>query len=103
MIETQAAKDRKMTDANIDKLGTIAANAAMESAAAYLAKWGMTKIDYRAATEIIRRHVRAALDKAFDEAGEAFACGMDEIASATFLASMRLAGIAAAKEIAATN
>lgn len=88
------------TEKSVDALGTQAADTAMRACAEYLRLNNVTVTDYDTASTIIRRHVKAAVGPALDDAKEALEAGMGQVASATFLASMKLAGFAAAKEIA---
>ena len=82
-------------------LGSRAAEAAMRGAAEYLRLHKVTITDWDTATRIVAERTRDAIPEALADAKVAFDCGMIEAATLTFLASMRLAGIAAAKEIAA--
>lgn len=85
----------------LDSLAAIASNSAMEAAAAYIRARGLKDgIDFKIDTliEALRRHSKTALDLAMRDAREALACGMQDVAVATFTATFKLAGIEAAKE-----
>ena len=73
----------------------------MRAAAEYLRRHNVTVTDWGKAAQIVREHARGAFSLALADAKEALDCGMAEAAEHTFLASMRLAGFAAAREIAA--
>ena len=89
-----------MTSHTCDQLGTVAAEVAMRSAAAYLRKQNVDvqSINYDRLTETLRRSTKAALSQALDDAREAFECRMDAIGVQTFQASFVVAGVNAAKE-----
>lgn len=89
-----------MLTSSLDQLGTVAAETSMKAAGEYLARVGFTVTDYGAASEIVKRHCKAALTQALDDARAALDAGMGRVAAETFTASMRLAGIAAGREIA---
>ena len=82
-------------------LAQIAADRAMRAAAAYVAKHaGLNRGDLTGElTAALKRRLLTAVPAALDDAREALACGMSAVAEATFLASMALAGVAAAKEV----
>jgi len=82
---------------SIDKLGTAASQTAMKAAAEYLRKHNLGA-DVDALCECIRAHMRAALPGALNDAKAALDANMGAVAERTFLASMALAGIEAAKE-----
>jgi hypothetical protein len=82
---------------SVDSLGTLGANVAMKSAANYLHANKMTA-DVDALLECLRSWCKVQLPVALADAKEAADCGMNQIATATFSASMALAGIEAAKE-----
>ncbi len=88
-----------MTENKIDQLASSAANYAMQAAALYLRQVEYTISDYDAVIAVLRRHVKEALPAALDDVREALAAHTTQVAMETFFASMRLAGIAAAKEI----
>jgi hypothetical protein len=82
-------------------LGTFAATLAMQGAAEWLKANDLVRTtDLDAVCVAIRRHATQAVHEALADAREAFEAGMTNAASATFAATMKLAGIAAAKEIA---
>lgn len=87
-----------MTDNN---LGSIAAHESMKSAVAYFKSVGhvVAESDIDATCEVIKRHCKEAVGKALEDVRQAMECNMGQVAQATFLASFRLAGINAAKEI----
>ena len=91
-----------MTDQTTDRIVSTAATIAMKAAVDYCARNGveLTPDRINALVDALRRHVKAAFDEAIQGAREAIEARMDVIASATFAASMRLAGIDAAKEVA---
>lgn len=93
-----------MTNQTCESLGTVAAEVAMRSAAAYLQQHNADTqaINYSRLTEILRRATRAALSQALEDAREAFACRMDTIGVWTFQASFVIAGTTAAKEYLST-
>jgi len=84
---------------DIGYLADIAAEAAMKGAAEWLAvnKIVPTAPTLMALTANLKATIAAALPQALADAREATECGMAQIAGATFVASMRLAGINAAK------
>ena len=84
-------------NATIDSLGTLAANVAMKSAAAYVRTHGLT-VDVDVLLECLRHSIRERITGALDDARDAFACGMADAAESTFVADMSLAGIEAAKQ-----
>lgn len=87
---------------SVDDLARHLANAAMEAsvmgALEYIRAHGH-KLDSKALSEVLERHCKAAIPGALDDAREAEQAGMNGLISATFLASMKLAGINAAKEL----
>lgn len=89
-----------MTANQIDNLGTIAAETAMQAAAHYVRHNNLKVLDYDAATACIRSWCKIKLPQALKDAKAAFECGMTKIAEATFKATMAEAGIEAAKEFA---
>lgn len=86
-----------MNGQQIDDLGQRAADAAMRAAADYLAIHHLTA-DMDALCACLRSWSKIALPKALRDAREAIDAGMGEVGVQTFLASMALAGIEAAKE-----
>lgn len=84
---------------SIDRLGTIGAEVAMKAAADYMRAKGIVWTDavITAVTDALRVTCKAAVGPALDDAKAAFEAGMPDAAQATFLASMRLAGIEAVK------
>ena len=86
---------------SVDSLGSQAANVAMKGAAEYLRTKGQKPNDAQidAIVEALRRHTKNAVSSALADAKAAVEAGMGGFANATFFASMKLAGIAAAKEI----
>lgn len=95
-----------VANANLDTLGSRAADAAMRSAIEALVPtgarptWTDAQVDGLLAA--IRSELSVSLDGALADARQAFECGMGGFATATFMASMRLAGIRAAKSWQAT-
>lgn len=94
-----------MTTKLEDSLGSQAAEIAMAGAAALLRTRGVRaeQVDLDAMTAAIRTHAVAALPLALADARQAADAILgragEQIAVQTFAASMRLAGIAAAKEV----
>lgn len=86
-------------DAVTGALASTAATLAMQAAADYFRNFRRFPTDLEAAAVVVRTHLKAALPAALDDAREAIECGMGDVAVATFAASVRLAGIAAAKEV----
>ena len=80
-------------------LATIAVDATILGAIDYLRIHKLTA-DFTALAECCRAWCKAKLPEAMADAQAALDAGMDDIASATFIASMRNAGIEAAKESA---
>lgn len=87
--------------ASIDALGTKAANLTAYGFRDYVHAHGITVTvaDLDRAVVLLRTHCKAALFTALDDARDALSTGMDKVAEATFAATMRLAGIKAAKEL----
>ncbi len=79
------------------KFAEAASSAAMHAAAEYLEKHGL-EAEPEAVCSCIRAHVKARMGEALHDAREAADAGMTRIATDTFLATMALAGIEAAKE-----
>ena len=87
----------------LDDRRKLAVHAAINGAAKYIATRGLTD---RVAADSGHRLVAAvvlavadAIDEAAADAEAAIDAGMDDIAEVTFLASMRIAGIRAAKSV----
>lgn len=78
-------------------LGTVAADVAMKSAVEYMSVHNL-EADLDALTECIRFWCKSKLPQAIKDASDAYEANMPKIAEATFIATMRLAGIEAAKE-----
>jgi hypothetical protein len=89
-----------MTDQQLDRFASISANHAMTAAAEYIRRNGLTVGDYEVACTVLRQEVKAVLNEALEDAKVAVDAGMVSMAETTFLASMRIAGIAAAKQFA---
>ena len=87
----------------IDALGTLAAQTAMKGAADWF-RANVTGISASDAADrlvpAIRKHAALALPAAMADAKEALDAGMGAAAEATFLASMKISGITAAKDVA---
>jgi hypothetical protein len=81
----------------LDRLAHTAAQIAMQAAADYIRAHNLTP-DLDRLVEALRRAVKLRLFEAMDDARAALDAHMDALAEATFAASMRLAGIEAAKE-----
>lgn len=82
---------------NIEALGSLAANQVMLAASEYCHANNL-RADPEALAECCRSHARLRLPEALADAKEAIDCRMEQVAVATFVATMRLAGIEAAKE-----
>ena len=74
---------------------------AVSAAREYFAKHCCLPVSEVAFRECLLSNLKARMDEACRDAREAYSAGMDEIARVTFLATVRLAGIDAAKECAA--
>jgi len=74
---------------------------AVSAAREYFAKHCCLPVSEGAFRECLRSNLMARLGEACQDAREAYRVGMDEVARVTFLATVRLAGIDAAKECAA--
>lgn len=85
-------------DTNMQALADGAVRIARDAAAEYLARHNQP-YNVQRLTDAFMLHVKPAIMPALDDFAEAYACGMRQIADVTFAASMRLAGIAAAKSI----
>lgn len=86
----------------VDDLGQRAATAAMQGAVDFM-RANNLKLDVDVPCEPLlaelKARCQAALGSALDEAREAFDLGMGQVAVATFLATMTLAGVAAVKAV----
>lgn len=85
------------SDSAVESLARTAVAAATKAAGIYLRQHNMEP-DYDVLSERLRFHVKKDLDQAIVDSRDAIACGMQDAAMQTFLASMYLAGIKAAKE-----
>jgi hypothetical protein len=81
----------------LDTLVTKGCEVAMRAAAKYIRTHGL-KADMDVLIVSLRANAKIRLPKAMADAKEALDCGMAQVAEATFLAEMALAGIDAAKE-----
>lgn len=89
----------------LESIASNGATSAMQAASDY---WRIHKFstaeftpdDWKAAVDCVKKHIRLAMPDAIKDMRDALAANMKEAAGHTFLASMRLAGIAAAKEVA---
>ena len=90
-----------MTDSQISDLASESIRAAARGAAEYLAQNGGDDVSADDLHPVLVRHVQAALPGAIKDCNEAADCGMGAVAATTYMASMTLAGIAAAKELIA--
>lgn len=89
-----------MNDAQMKDLVDIAASAMLEGAAAYMRANGRDpRAHADALTTSVREIAATALTAALNDARDAINIGMVDVGVATFVASMRLAGIAAAKRV----
>ena len=86
-------------DRACEGMATIALEVGARAALAYFRQHSPAHYEDPRLAEVLRRHLKATMPQALEDAKEAFACGMDRVAEATFRASMGQAGIAAAKEI----
>ncbi len=82
----------------MDNLINVAGETAMRGAAEYLAAHNLVSNDDKALCECIKSWIKINLPQALADAKEALDAGMEQAANATFLLSMKLAGIEAAKE-----
>lgn len=88
---------------NVEALARVSSDIAARAAAKYLSVHSLNA-DTGKLSECLSRSVKAALPEALRDAERALNCpGMGDIASHTFIASMTLAGIAAAKEATKQN
>ena len=83
--------------ATLDAVSRQAADTAMRAAATYI-KTHNLQVDVDELIVNLRREVKDALPGALRDAGEAHQARMGNLVATTFLASMALAGIAAAKQ-----
>lgn len=88
---------------NIEKLTSESANLIMTGAIEYCLKQGLTDAQISALgdrlCEEMKKVVPTALDEALNDAKEAFDSNMTDYASMTFFATMKLAGVNAAKTV----
>ena len=91
---------RALPNSPMDKLADAAVMMAARGARQYLDVHKLAA-DPAVLTECLKTRVKAAFPKALDEVRDAISAGMHAVAEQTFAASMRLAGIEAAKEAAA--
>jgi len=89
-----------MTESQIDSLGSLAVDLCTQSAVLYVRANNLKVLDYEAATEVLKDYCKTWLPQALNDAKEAFDCGMSQVGEETFKATMRQAGIEAAKEFA---
>jgi hypothetical protein len=82
----------------IDTLGQKAAEAAMRGAATYIRTNKLENLDLERITQLIRIRAKAALPEALRDAKDALDINQGQMAQATFMASMTLAGINAVKD-----
>lgn len=75
-----------------------AVQAAMKAAKKYLHLHKL-EADGDVLSEALAKHVKVRITEALDDAREAIECGMTDVAEQTFVVSMVLAGIDAAKEV----
>ncbi|MCR9292076.1 MAG: hypothetical protein NXI32_05110 [bacterium] len=87
-----------MTDAKQKEFVKRATNEAKMAWAEYIRKHGIEIKDFAKASQILTKEIQEAIWPAIEEAKEAQRLRMGEIAAATFTASMRVAGINAAKK-----
>jgi hypothetical protein len=83
------------------RLGTQSADLAMKSAVSWLAVQGKAHLvqgNAKRLVEDIRDEIKFEIGKALDDAKEAIAAHMPDIAVRTFSSSMQIAGIRAAKK-----
>ena len=92
-----------MEEEKIDNLGLRAIDLASVAAGLYLKNKNITPPNYDILLKYIKTEVKSAFPEAIADTKEAFAIGMNEIALETFRASMRLAGIEAAKKLIKEN
>ena len=89
-----------MNDATTHGLVDAAMKAALRGAREWLDKHTEAKVDWATLCECLKANVKIRWQGAMYDAQQAMACGMTQIAQATFAATMALAGIDAAKEAA---
>ena len=80
-----------------DTLGARAGTYVMDGAREYLRSHNLTIHNYATAAESLKAAARVALPEAIADAKAALDAHMPDIATATFAATLRLAGIDAAK------
>ena len=91
-----------MSETEIQRLAKAAADIMMGSCIGRMNVVGMNPAEHvEAAVAVIRKHAPNAFMAAMADAKEAFDCNMHDVGMATFRASMSLAGINAANELAA--
>lgn len=82
----------------LETLGEVAVGIVAKSAVVWMSAHSMKPVSEDALCECVKAMTKIRLPKALADAREAFAASMDMVAVETFLASMSLAGIEAAKE-----
>ena len=87
--------------ATVDRLGAVAADVAMRSAIEFLRDRGFNfqTADLDRLVAVMKRHAVAALEPALADAKAALDANLGRVAEVTFLATMKLAGAAAGREI----
>lgn len=89
----------------VNQLGMAAARTAMRACADYARSrrdgGKVLHAEAESVCALLREEIEGALDSAMKDAREAVEAGMDQVASATFVASMVLAGQRAAKRFLA--
>lgn len=94
-----------MNASNLDRFASQAADTGLSAALDYAIAQGLSREEILAKADDFCREVRAEMKKAIGpalaDARQAVEAGMSGMASATFLASMRLAGIEGAKRVLA--
>jgi hypothetical protein len=92
-----------MTNAEISQLSNKIAETAMKGACEYVRSKGLdiraTFGDCARISNILRRRMPTAIDQAQADSKLAYEAGMKDIAVVTYMATIKLAGIAAAKEL----
>jgi len=86
---------------NLEVLATKAAHVMMRGAVQFLRSKGIASesVDLDALVVELRSRSAPALDVALRDAKDALAAGMDRVAEATFVSTMALAGMEAAKAV----
>ena len=92
-------EETKMTNATIDETGTRAAKIMMTAAADALLVRKIQNVDFDAVISALRARALPALDKANADAREALDARMNDVAVATWTATLQLAGIDAVREV----